>query len=351
MARDNFTKPVKLALAKRAGFRCSFPGCNAITTGPSSEGSGATANTGEAAHIAAASSGTNSRRYDPNMTSAQRSAIENGIWCCNVHAELIDTDEVTYTVPLLQHWRELAERRAQIRQAYGDIDLSLGHGELRTIGLAPESISLNSASELNQAIGAAVRYACIADIAGKIVADTLRDFLIEYVRNALTHGDASEVAIAIENKSIKVTDQGAPFQVTRLLDTTARGGGLAYRALLATARIGSVSCRRLTTGENHLHIPFVTSPHDIPMANPCAMTIDRAQVRSGPIDFTPVRNCDRVYFVAPDFSVYSDGPLFERALRQVISEHPNVVLVFPDISDRVLEHFRQIFTPAEVVTW
>jgi hypothetical protein len=285
------------------------------------------------------------------MTADQRSAIENGIWCCNTHAELIDTDEVTYTVPMLKHWQSLAERRAQIRQSFGDIDLSLGHSDLRTIGLAPETISLRSLLGLNQDIGTAIKYACIADIAGKDVADTLRDFLVEYVRNALTHGGASEATIVIENASIRVVDQGSVFELSRLLDTSTQGGGLAYRALLETARIGSVSSRRTTAGENHLHIPFVTAARDLPKVNPCAMTIDYGQVHRGQIDFTPLQDCDRVYLIAPDFSVYSDGALYEIALRQVIADHPCVTIVFPDISDRVLKHFKQIFAPAEVVTW
>ncbi len=351
MARDNFNQPVKSALAKRAGFRCSYPGCNAVTAGPSAESPTATANTGEAAHIAAASDGKNSRRYDSNMTPEQRSAIENGLWCCNTHAELIDTDETTYTAPMLKHWRLLAERRAHIRQAFGDIDLSNGHSELREIGLAPELLAVTASTELNKTIGSGVQYACIADIAGKDVADTVRDFLVEYVRNALTHGGASEANVQIESKGIKVTDRGAPFQVSALLNAEARGGGMAYRALIETARIGSASYLRTVAGENQLHIPFVMSPRQLPGANPCAMTIDREQVIGGSIDFTSVENCDRIYLVAPDFSAYSDGPLFERALRQTINEHPGVVLIFPKISKGVLKHFKKVFAPAEVIEW
>jgi len=351
MARDRFSQATKTSLARRAGYLCSFPGCNAVTVGPSCESATATANTGEAAHIAAASSGRNSRRYDPTMSPEERAAFDNGLWCCNTHAKLIDTDEATYTVPMLRHWRVLAEKRAEIRQIFGDVDFSLGHSDLKAVGLAPETISLNAHAEINQAIGTAIRCACIAEIAGTRVADTLRDFLVEYVRNSLTHGGASEASIAIENTSIRVIDNGSAFQLSELLQTSTRGGGLAYRALLELARIGAVSTLRSETGENHLYIPFVVSARDLPKANPCAISIDKAQVHRGPIDFTPVQDCDRVFLIAPDYSSYSDGPVFEGALRGVLADHPRVVLVFPDVSERVLKHFKDIFAPAEVVTW
>jgi len=351
MARDNFSKTTKQALAKRVGFRCSFPGCNAVTSGPSSESSSASINTGEAAHISAASGGINSRRYDPNMTPKQRSAIENGIWCCNTHAKLIDGDELTYTIPMLNHWRTIAERRAQIRQSFGDIDLSLGHIELKAIGLAPETISLNSSSSLNQDIGVAIRHACIADISGKDIADTLRDFLVEYVRNALTHGNATEASITIEKEGITVVDKGSAFLLTRLLDASSQGGGMAYRALLETSRIGSISSRRTEAGENNLHIPFVVMPKDLPRINPCAINISHEQVHDGKIDISSLQGCDRVYLIAPDFSVYSDAPLYEEVLRQIITDQTSVTIVFPDISERVFEHFKATFAPANIVKW
>lgn len=56
MARDDFNNTTKRLLAARAGFSCSFPGCNKITSGPSRFFKKKSINTGEAAHITAASS-------------------------------------------------------------------------------------------------------------------------------------------------------------------------------------------------------------------------------------------------------------------------------------------------------
>lgn len=107
MPRDGFIHSTIDRLAKRAGMRCSNPDCRDPTSGPSSEDASAVTNTGVAAHICAASLG--GARYDPDMTSEQRSSITNGIWLCQKHAKLIDDDESSFPVSLLQEWKETAE--------------------------------------------------------------------------------------------------------------------------------------------------------------------------------------------------------------------------------------------------
>jgi len=105
--RDDFSQPVKRALAARAGWRCSFEGCAKLTIGPSEEGPDKITNIGVAAHICAAS--PSFRRYDPHATPEQRSDISNGIWLCSDHATLIDRDEVTYTEASLRSMKLLHE--------------------------------------------------------------------------------------------------------------------------------------------------------------------------------------------------------------------------------------------------
>lgn len=108
--RDDFTDRTKRILAERVGNRCSNPLCRKMTSGPSSDPNKAT-NIGEAAHIAAASSG--GKRYDSTMSSEERKSIDNGIWLCRTCARLIDTDEKKYTVSLLNEWKEAAESEAR----------------------------------------------------------------------------------------------------------------------------------------------------------------------------------------------------------------------------------------------
>lgn len=102
MPRDNFSAHDKDVLAKRAGYKCSLPNCKVTTIGPGTD-LGTVVNTGEAAHITAASSG--GARYNSSLTSEQRQSIENGIWLCRTHAALIDRDEKAYSAAVLRRFK------------------------------------------------------------------------------------------------------------------------------------------------------------------------------------------------------------------------------------------------------
>lgn len=107
--RDELCDKTKKAVALRAGYRCSFAGCGKSTIGPSDESSEAVTMIGKAAHISAAAPGRGSRRYMTTMTPEQRMRIENAIWLCADHADLIDRDEVTYTIETLQEMKRAHE--------------------------------------------------------------------------------------------------------------------------------------------------------------------------------------------------------------------------------------------------
>jgi hypothetical protein len=121
---DRFSQPVVTMLAKRAANRCANPDCGAVTSGPTSEPTGVV-NVGEAAHIYGANPG--SARYDPDMASANRSAISNAIWLCSNCHKMVDDDEVGYPAGLLFEWHKGHEQRtaerigkagAEMRQRY-----------------------------------------------------------------------------------------------------------------------------------------------------------------------------------------------------------------------------------------
>lgn len=128
--RDNFPRPVKVLLAQRVGYLCSNPECQAPTIGPKMGEAGAQ-NVGVAAHIKAASPGF--ARYDDKQTPEARSSFENGIWLCQTHSKLIDHDANTFTVAILQRWKQQAEKRA-FRQ------LMEGRGPAKVYPPAPELV-------------------------------------------------------------------------------------------------------------------------------------------------------------------------------------------------------------------
>ncbi len=116
--RDDFTEATKRIMASRVGYYCSCPDCDAFTIGPSYEGHDKVSNVGVAAHICAAAPG--GKRYDRTMTKEERRSLDNGIWLCQTHARLIDTDEKTYHVSLLKDWKRQAEEKASKRIADGN---------------------------------------------------------------------------------------------------------------------------------------------------------------------------------------------------------------------------------------
>lgn len=117
--RDDFPPKEKLALAKRAGWLCSFPGCRQPTVGASSDGE-SDIMTGVAAHICAASPG--GPRYEAAQTPQQRSSTkENGIWMCQNHARAIDSKDPMFTAELLRQWKQEAERESYQRVIANDV--------------------------------------------------------------------------------------------------------------------------------------------------------------------------------------------------------------------------------------
>jgi hypothetical protein len=130
--RDDFTEDTKRRLRLRAGNHCSFTGCNQITSGPSDQSTRAVANVGKAAHISSAATG--GPRYDASLSPEQRSSIDNGIWCCSTHADLIDRDVLKYTIAGLHRMK--AEHEALIDSQVRDRTGAFRVADLVSIGPA-----------------------------------------------------------------------------------------------------------------------------------------------------------------------------------------------------------------------
>lgn len=101
--RDDFSAKTIRILAARAGYHCSNPDCVCSTSGPALNEDGIV-NVGVGAHITAAA--PKGKRYDANITPAERSSGTNGIWLCQSCSKLIDSDDDRYTVELLHRWKK-----------------------------------------------------------------------------------------------------------------------------------------------------------------------------------------------------------------------------------------------------
>ncbi len=144
--RDDFSEPVKRAVAARAGWHCSFDGCPKLTIGPSEESPEGTTKIADVAHICAAAPGPGARRYDPSMTSAERSSIENAIWLCTDHARLIDRDEVTYTADVLRGMKRRHEAAiARVVRTGSGMDFGTG-----LLAIGPDIVCSGDLQEISE---------------------------------------------------------------------------------------------------------------------------------------------------------------------------------------------------------
>ena len=85
-----------------------------------------------AAHISAAAPG--GPRYDSSLSSGERKSYENGIWLCNTHARLVDSDTRQFIIEVLKRWKRLAERSSFIEVALSQaspVSVSTAEGDVR----------------------------------------------------------------------------------------------------------------------------------------------------------------------------------------------------------------------------
>lgn len=81
---------------------------------------------GVAAHITAASPG--GPRYDPKLSSEERSGHGNGIWLCQNCAKLVDNDPALFSVDVLKTWKNSAEEESKGRVGKTSTSIIRGSG-------------------------------------------------------------------------------------------------------------------------------------------------------------------------------------------------------------------------------
>ena len=116
MARreNDFSEETKRTVAGRVGYRCSIPGCGRVTIGPDSLPE-SVANTGRASHIFSASEG--GPRGTGGLTSEQLRSVNNAIWLCADHADLVDKNRgERYPAALLLSYKGLQEAKTAREQ-------------------------------------------------------------------------------------------------------------------------------------------------------------------------------------------------------------------------------------------
>ncbi len=136
--RHDFSEKIKLELAKRAGWRCSFPCCGVSTAGPKEGDPEKGQCIGVASHICAASPG--GPRYDLEMNKEERCSINNGIWMCRNHGTQIDNDDKNYSKTQLLEWKKIAEETAHANMGKINDNLLTLPSLLEALAFLKESI-------------------------------------------------------------------------------------------------------------------------------------------------------------------------------------------------------------------
>ncbi|MBN8290567.1 hypothetical protein JI664_01185 [Rhodobacter sp. NTK016B] len=305
--RANFSVRVKQSLSERVGYRCSFPGCDAITIGPSAETPTSSSKSGMACHIYAATDGPSARRVSPDMTPAQLSAFDNGIWMCYRHGKIIDADECTYTPDLLKDWRRLAERKAELRHKLGR---ELTPEDLDAEALAAQAIVVTT-PDFAKTIAEVIDESGMESIWGKEASFAARDAAIEIARNALTHGSATHVRLQVTAHSFELLDDGIPFSLSDLeMARNPRGGAHAVAQLRRHAPGVILSHTRQDTHNRFIMVSSHALDESLE-THPCSTMVNGgpSSVKSAMIFIEERPECDTI-FLRPSSGILSYSDLY-----------------------------------------
>ncbi|WP_248743416.1 MULTISPECIES: hypothetical protein [unclassified Pseudomonas] len=329
--RDEFLSPVKRALAERSGFRCSYLGCSKATVGPSEESDIAVARTGVACHITAAAEG--GKRFDKDMSEEVRASISNGIWMCSSHSVEIDRDAARYTVNVLQHWKEIAEAKADYAKTHGwkhfDNDSYFPVNNLADIDL-----SLDRTSNTNNLIGNSILDSCLPNIWGQKQSVITRDLLIELYRNAFKHGNATRYEMKISAKKIEVQYDGDEFNIFNLLSHEKADGGADTLTEIIEDYRDDIVVNYVFDGENRVTIHQVHDFSELAATLPCVIELNEYDDEKTVDSLSIHEKCGALYILLPMHFCRSDVNELSSSLSAIQPNGKPVFIVGSAVSDR-----------------
>lgn len=345
--RDDFSPSVKEQLAKRVGYFCSFPDCGTITIGPSEEKSDGTSSIGMACHISSASPG--GRRYNSAMTHEERKEITNGIWMCFKHGKLIDNDENRFTIDILKKWKEIAEGLAKFMLDTGcAYEKSLS--KYRFTPLVPNHLDIDSNGNENEIIGDAIFDSCIHIAWGNEIAVGLRDFIIEYTRNAFYHGKASSVKIDIKENKIFIIDNGSYFNPRLLLQYNSRSGGVASLEFLFSRFFDKLIFGYERIGDlNILTLSIIDSAQRIFEITPCSIQMKLSDIKSGSFKINVRETCNEIFIVFPKYFTLSDVAILRKLNTCFYNEKRQLVFIIENLSEYVIDFLKHDFPGCQII--
>lgn len=261
-----FLKAARDVLEREAGFRCGYPSCRVPTIAPSNSSRSGLSQVGSAAHITAAS--PNGPRYDAQMSHEQRSSHDNGIWLCQTHAKLIDTDVARFPTDLLHRWKRQLRHLNQRAVGLG-LDIASQTEMIRLV--RSRTLAGASLDYISEWVGDFLAETGATVVWGRELADASRLVLTELVWNDLQHGGATWARLQSRGYTIRVATDGAIFSVDQLLLTDSPRGGHASADVFRTAYRDTHVLRHVPTARHNTHV--ITDMRGGPgKHNPCSIS-------------------------------------------------------------------------------
>lgn len=346
--RDDFSMAVKRQLAERAGYRCSYLGCGKPTIGPSDERPDATSSIGVAAHIAAAAPGKGARRYLADMTSEERSGLDNGIWMCQDHGKIVDTDETRFSIAVLKKWRLVAEAVAKIMMERNwTYERALEASEFG--GFTADAVSIDRSQNENEIIGHALHDAGVLASWGQTVTAAIRDFLIEHLRNAFIHGKATHVEFEIADNYLALTDNGSPYNPKSMLLEEGKGGKTALVELMEKFGTSIAITTQRIGDKNVTKVAMLTQLNEIAALTPCSYELTHHDLRKSQPSLDINQDCDEVFIVLPPYTCPSDVGMMHRQLLTLSAEKRPVTFIAVHLSESVKDTIRHFVPEAQLI--
>lgn len=347
--RKDFLLKDKIKLAQRAGYICSFPSCDVVTIAPSEEGDNKTSSVGMACHIFAASDGINAKRINLEMTDEQLSDISNGIWMCYTHGKLIDTDENRFTADLLKEWKRINESIASFRQGTG-VDYQTAFKSISLNKLVENEVNLPKEFAINKLVGDAIHDSYISVAWGNSITETIRDFLIEHIRNAYIHGNSDGCTLKIASNEIIVIDNGTEFDVNSLYHSgNDRGGFLSIRRLLDHYGEQVLLSSYRFEENNILKISLPKTPDNINESTPCVVNFDMITLHEGNYAYQLHEFCNEVFIILPEYFALSDIAFLSEKHPALLAEKRRLIFVLRHVSANVKEHLLRQFKDCQII--
>src|SRR5262249_53488966 len=121
---------------------------------------------------------------------------------------------------------------------------------------------------------------CVSIVWGTDLTNAIRDVIVEIIRNAFIHGNASNCRLSVQKHAIHVEDNGADYDWLGLpIASSGRGGAAAVKHLIRDFADRIILGSKRAASENHTTIALAHSLADVSLIDPCSRRIAPAEMQ------------------------------------------------------------------------